>query len=992
MNNRLNIITAVITIVLLASCTRDEYDHSDTDLLGIHKYTCGTFINSEPIQIIFSDRVSINPMLINVPLPDSPFSFDPDIEGAAIWINDSTLQFIPSHKLKGGQTYTASLNINAFQETLEGNFIFTFTPLEKSFDVIFDELKPSSHDNLAYQKLEGKIIASDTEDLTDIENVISAFQNGNRLNVIYKNSNAPKTYPFIIDSILRKDIPSQISVLWDGKPIGIETKGEHTVQVPSIHSFFVISAHSVQSETCYVEVRFNDPLDPDQNLNGLIRAGSKSNESFMINNNVVRIFNNSGWAGTVGIQVEHGIRNSIGKELLEPWHGLVFFEELPARLDFCDSGLIVPFLDNPTLPVHAVNIDRIKIEAFEIFENTISQFFQINDFFGKNELERVGKVIWTKEIQLDSSKEKSNRVKRYEISIKPLLEKPNSRFFRIRLSCNYPEKVRNDTILTTVNNESTKISQSKKLKKSFQPLNELTEGKMIKALPENQGKHSNEISVYRNILVSDIGITAKLINDSIINIVTTSLTTASPLPLVKINIFDYQQQIVASGKTDSEGLLTLNTKGKPFLIAASKCNQKSYLPVNFQVSEKNTSTNLEYKSKLIDGFIYCERGIRRAGDTLFVAFILHDRFNRIDQTKPVIVDLKDSENNPVYNTQTSQSLNGFYVFRIPTSSSSPDGLWNLQIRADDSLFEKKIRVGNYSELSRENVLEFSETIITSFNSCSLNQNFIPVNKTPSAVNINKTRFVTGDTVSISVQSQTSDYILVNIENNKNLIKQKWIQSKKNQTNFKFKAEHGMIPGVHVKLTLFNPLSVIENGFPVKTCGTVPITVIDPSTIITPTIEISEIPGKNNKTEIKISEKSRKNMTYTIAIVDEYQLEMTGFQTPNPWDHFYNNTKNETGTDELDLFEKISHGYVDSISIIDISDNRPHNVKDSKKSLKKNSPFIMFYGPFELQHNKRNIHETELPKDATLLRIMVTGGNGNAYGCNEKIINTRKSKN
>ncbi|HLV30277.1 MAG TPA: MG2 domain-containing protein [Chitinispirillaceae bacterium] len=992
MNNRLNIIAAVITIALSASCTKDEYDHSDTHLLGINKYTCGTFINSEPIQIAFSNKVNINPMLINVPLPDSPFSFNPDIEGAAIWINDSTLQFIPSHKLKGGQTYTASLNIKAFQETLEGKFIFSFTPVEKSFDLIFDELKASSHDNLAYQKLEGEIITSDKEEIINIENIVSAFQNNKRLNIIYKNPNGPKSYPFIIDSILRKDTPSQITVFWDGKPIGIETKGEHSVQVPSIHSFFVISAHSVQGETCYVEVRFNDPLDPDQNLNGLIRAGSKSNESFIINNNVVRIFNNSGWAGTVGIQVEHGIRNSIGKELREPWHGLVFFEELPARLDFCDSGLIVPFLDNPTLPVHAVNIDKIKIEAFEIFENTISQFFQINDFFGKNELERVGKVIWTKEILLDSDKEKSNRIKRYEISIKPLLEKQNSRFFRIRLSYSHPEKDNSDTILIPGKNELTKISRSKKAKKSFRPLNEFMEDKNLKTLPEDQGNHDKEISVYRNILVSDIGITAKLLNNNVINIVTTSLTTASPLPLVKINIFDYQQQIVASGKTDSEGLLTLSTKGKPFLIAASKGNQKSYLPINLQVSEKDTVAIPESASKSIDGFIYCERGIRRAGDTLYVTFILHDRYNQMDQTKPVILDLKDSENNPVYNTQTSQSLNGFYVFRIPTSSSSPDGLWNLQIQAGNSMFEKKIRVGKYSDISRQNVLEFGETIITSFNSCSLNQNFIPVNKAPSSVKINKTRFVTGDTVSISVQSQTSDYILVNIENSKDLIKQKWIQSKNNQTNFKFKAEHGMIPGVEIKLTLFNPLSVIKNGFPVKTCGTIPVTVIDPSIIITPTIEISEIPGKNDKTEIKISERSGKNMTYTIAIVDEYQLRMSGFQTPNPRNHFYNLTKNETATGELDLFEKISHGYVDSITLIDIADNRTHNVNESEKSLKKDSPFIMFYGPFELQPDKRNIHETELPTDATLLRIMVTGGNGNAYGCNEKIINTRKSKN
>ena len=39
------------------------------------------------------------------------------------------------------------------------------------------------------------------------------------------------------------------------------------------------------------------------------------------------------------------------------------------------------------------------------------------------------------------------------------------------------------------------------------------------------------------------------------------------------------------------------------------------------------------------------------------------------------------------------------------------------------------------------------------------------------------------------------------------------------------------------------------------------------------------------TTIKVSEKTKKPMTYTLAIVDEGLLDLTNFKTPDPWNHF-----------------------------------------------------------------------------------------------------------
>ncbi len=52
--------------------------------------------------------------------------------------------------------------------------------------------------------------------------------------------------------------------------------------------------------------------------------------------------------------------------------------------------------------------------------------------------------------------------------------------------------------------------------------------------------------------------------------------------------------------------------------------------------------------------------------------------------------------------------------------------------------------------------------------------------------------------------------------------------------------------------------------------------------------------------IKVSETNGKAMTYTLAIVDEGLLDITGFRTPNPWNYFY--AREALGVQTWDLYD------------------------------------------------------------------------------------------
>ncbi len=115
----------------------------------------------------------------------SPFTFEPEIDGTAIWTSASTLVFTPKEKLWPEQTYSAALHLNdimAVQPPLDP-FPSEFTVIRQAFDVNIDGLQAVNQADLQFLKLTGEVTTADAEEDEHFQHFLSARQNDKPLDI-----------------------------------------------------------------------------------------------------------------------------------------------------------------------------------------------------------------------------------------------------------------------------------------------------------------------------------------------------------------------------------------------------------------------------------------------------------------------------------------------------------------------------------------------------------------------------------------------------------------------------------------------------------------------------------------------------------------------------------------------------------------------------------------------------------------------------------------
>ena len=191
----------------------------------------------------------------------------------------------------------------------------------------------------------------------------------------------------------------------------------------------------------------------------------------------------------------------------------------------------------------------------------------------------------------------------------------------------------------------------------------------------------------------------------------------------------------------------------------------------------------------------------------------------------------------------------------------------------------------------------------------------------------------------------------------------------------------MTPNVYVNVTLIQPHAQTINDLPIRLYGIVPISVEDPSTHLTPIIKTPEVWKPEKKSAVTVSEKDGKEMTYTIAIVDEGLLDLTRFKTPDPWSAFY--AHEALGVKTWDLFDLVMGAYGAELSrILAIGGDGDINNKGGNKA-NRFKPMVKFMGPFSLKKGQTVIHEFMMPQYVGSVRTMVIAGYKGAYGSADK---------
>lgn len=1233
--------------ILTTSCKKGKLIIDPGFSEHIAAFTSGEISVASNIRIELTQDYG-EPVENNTEVSDNLFDFSPGIGGKAYWIDQRTIEFRPDKWMESGKTYTAEFYLKKIKkvESKFKVFKFEFKTINQSFAVSIDGYEPYQVENLAKNKITGSLITADVVDEKKLFEILTATQDGKKLPVTWSQSESNK-YSFQVDSVLRTEKEGKVLIEWNGNKIDVDAKGEETVVIPSILDFLVIEAKSFQEPNQFIEIRFSDPLNKSQDLNGLVTVNKETDTNFEINKNILKVYFSNHITGSLHLKVNKAVKNSMSYPLKAAFEADIIFENIKPAVRLLGKGTILPDSKGLNFPFEAVNLRAVDVRIIKVFENNVPQFFQVNNYDGQYELKRAGRLIIHKTIQLTGTDKLVDYGKwnTFSLDLSSLIKQEPGAIYRIELSFKKAY--------------STYPCEDNKGDGKAEPLEDITMEEFEEELaywdagesyyeyeysydydyyegdegdegdddsynrrddPCSNYYYTDSRKVTTNVIASNLGITAKGFGNNKMAVAIADIVSTKPLDGVKVDVLNYQQQVIGSGTTNGDGFCTIELKGgKAFLVVASRDQQKGYLKVSDgnALSYSQFDVSGQVIQKGIKGFIYGERGVWRPGDTIYLTCILEDRLNSLPANHPVVFEIFTPQGQLFKKLVKTSGINGFYNFTFKTNEESPTGNWLVKIKIGSVEFSKYLKIetikpnrikvnldlgskmlttGSFSANLNAKWLHGAPAgglktevtanlapVVTSFknfeafvfddptrkfdveetsifngnldsngdalvnSSISLERNApgmlraailtrvyepggefsidnqvislspytnyvglkipklqfgyletdtnqvfeiatvskdgkpvsknnldvyiykldrrwwwnasdeslanyesnsyaTPVYHTKTSTVNGKGRFVyrlkypdwgrflvrvvnndgghatgkvlyfdwpgwrgradrddsksaamlsfssdkpaynVGEKATITFPLTKSGRILVSLESGSNIIKQWWEECDGKEKKVSFDVSEDMAPNIYVYASLIQPHANSGNDRPIRMYGVIPLKIENPASHLNPEIVVPEEVRPEQTFEVAVREKENKNMTYTLAIVDEGLLDITRFKTPDPWTEFFG--REALGVKTWDLYDYIIGAHGGSIErLFAIGGDGDLRGKGDKKANRFKS-IVKFLGPFEL-NGGTDKHQITLPQYIGSVKVMVVAGNGKAYGNAEKSIAVRK---
>lgn len=712
----------LLMIVSFSSCTRTQKDIIPSAEYApyINAYTGGVISQNSTIRIELTHE---QPMVdLNNELKENPFSFSPSLKGKAYWVSNNTIEFVPEEgTLKPGSLYECTFQLGKFVEVDKKlkEFNFSFRVQERNFTLSIEPL-PITDAQPDEINIKGEICFSDIVKKEEVEKILTVKDGNNKSYPveIIPTDNLTR-YQFCINQIPRDTEDYQLTITANGSPARIDQTQSEEVLIPAKDSFRFLSATRIDEPENGIEVVFSAPLSDTQDLKGLIEIPELSSSVFQIKENRVFIYFEANQLSKLTLNIHEGVKSSQGKTLGTS-HSISFSEiNLKPQVEMLTTAAILPDSKSLIIPFRAVNLYAVDLSVIRIFENNVLMFMQTNSLASANELRRSGRLVYKKTLWLgkDTSKDIHNW-ENYSIDLAGLIRQEPGAIYRVILSFRqeysaYPcGGVDNQEIKFADNNTPDGL-----MKVSGSALSEADEA--VWDTPEAYYYYNGgtmDWSVYRwkerdnpchpsyymnsdraaacNVFASNLGMIVKRNSLNKLWIAVSNILDTNPVGKAQVTVYNFQLQPIEKGETNGEGFVEISSKGTPFIVVAEAEKQKAYVRVvdgeeqsvsRFDVGGKEIQKGLK-------GFIYGERGVWRPGDTLHISFILEDREKRIPDKHPVALEIYNPKGQFYTKMISTQGMNGFYTFDVPTQAGDPTGLWNAYIKVGGTTFHKGLRI------------------------------------------------------------------------------------------------------------------------------------------------------------------------------------------------------------------------------------------------------------------------------------------------------------
>ena len=702
--------TFLVALLLLPACKQAKKVMNPALARYIEAYTAGVISKQSTIRVQLAGNVNVTHTQ-NEPLEGGIFKFSPDIEGKAYWIDATTVEFRPDENLQPGKTYNATFRLSKVLKVPDdlSSFDFEFRVIKPSFSLEDNGLKASDNSTLDKMTFSGVVHTADVEDPQQIEKLVSNHYNGQMLPITWQHNPAEKTSHFTIANISRGNTERPLELTWNGKPLSVDIDGKKSIPVPATGVFKVLDIRAVSEPEQHLLVQFSDPISVAQNLDGLIGISGQADLRYSIEGSEVKVFAPARLEGNYTIAVNEGILNITDKRLGTTMTGNVNFENTLPAVSIPGNGVILPQSSKLALPFEAVNLNAVDVTIIKIYEQNIPQYLQTNSLNGDQELRRVGKPVVEKTIRLDMDKSLNlHKRNRFFLDLEKLLRTEPGAIYRVTLgfrkayalqTCKSEEGEGDHAGNEEEEEEEQRyygdaIDEDDSFWQRYDSYYPYGYNWEERGSPCSNSYYAKDKWASRNIIASNIGLTAKRGNDNSMVVAVTDIRDTKSLMGVELELLDYQQQVIYKTKSDGDGMAFFDLKRKPWLLIAKKGDERGYLKLDDGSSLPLSRFDVkgEEVQNGIKGFLYGERGVWRPGDSLFLTFILEDKEKKLPEDHPVTLELYNPKGQLYKRLTQHQSLNGFYNFTTATAAEDPTGSWSAKVKVGGAVFQKNLRI------------------------------------------------------------------------------------------------------------------------------------------------------------------------------------------------------------------------------------------------------------------------------------------------------------
>lgn len=669
----------------------------------VEAFTSGKISRYTPVYLIFNQDIAQDKLKSDQ--LSKLVRIKPEVAGEFSFENSRTIVFKPAKGFERNTSYKLTANLSEWFDVTgkDKEFTFEYSTFPLALRANLESMDINAKNENGYD-IVCTLLTPDKETPETIEPLVRFSE---KADAVWQHSPDGKKHQVTLQNVQAgNDGARTLTLSVAPNKLGVAEDKLLSVSVPDMNDFDVYDVTYVTEPERYVEVTFTKDLDSSQDMQGLAFIAGNTSETVNVEGNRLRLYPDNQRKGVMNVHLTRQIRSKNGLTLKEDVTRQIEINTSLPAVKFIGQGVVIPQSTELLVPFQAVYLRGVVVRVIKILEQNIGQFLQVNNLDGTSDLMRVGRLVARKTIFLDEDGSDLSVWNTYAIDLKKLMEPEPGAIYRVELSFN-------KDLSAYPCDDSVKVSREQLLAedeiKFKEESSRFDDGGYYyyngdfnwndynyndRNDPCSNSYYYNKVEG-KNVLATNLGLIAKAGEDNEMTVLVHNLISTNPENGVEVSVYNYQNQVLASGTTDGKGEVKLKiASGKPFYIIASLGYQRSYLRVDGGAALSLSSFDVsgEVVQKGIKGFIYGDRGVWRPGDTLFLSFMLNDRAKKLPANHPVVMELY----NPLgqlylRKTQTRGEL-GVYSFAMPTEPDAPTGAWNVNVNVGGVSFTKRLRV------------------------------------------------------------------------------------------------------------------------------------------------------------------------------------------------------------------------------------------------------------------------------------------------------------